>query len=84
MNRKTRDKISNSIERTRELFLRAEEEQRKTMGLLSNSFPGIDFAECKTMAENADNLEEAINCYIQYGEYSIESILDELEKIDKD
>lgn len=84
MNKKTRNKISDSIERTRELFLKAEEEQRKTMNLLSDSFPGIDFAECETMAENADNLEEAINCYIQYGEYSIEGILDELEQIGKD
>lgn len=64
--------------------MKAEEAQRKTTNLLSDSFPGTDFAEYETMAENADNLEEAINCYIQYGGYSIEGILDELEQIGKD
>lgn len=32
-----------------------------------------------TDAENADDLEQAINCYIQYGEYSIDELLDEIK-----
>ena len=31
-------------------------------------------------AENADDLEQAINCYIQYGEYSIDELLDEIKQ----
>lgn len=33
-----------------------------------------------TDAENADDLEQAINCYIQYGEYSIDGLLDEIKQ----
>lgn len=32
-----------------------------------------------TNAENADNLEEAICCFLQYGEYSLENILREIQ-----
>lgn len=31
-------------------------------------------------AENADNLSDAITCYIDYGEYDIQKIMDEIEK----
>ena len=33
-----------------------------------------------TDAENADDLEQAIACYIQYGEYSIDELLDEIKQ----
>lgn len=33
-----------------------------------------------TDAENADDLEQAISCYIQYGEYSIDELLDEIKQ----
>lgn len=38
----------------------------------------IDADKIKTEAENADNLEEAINCFIQYGEYSVSGIMREV------
>lgn len=38
----------------------------------------IDPDKIKTGAENADNLEEAINCFIQYGEYSVSGIMREI------
>lgn len=31
-------------------------------------------------AENADTLEEAINCYIQYGEYNLTDLLEEIRQ----
>lgn len=34
--------------------------------------------EISTDAENADNLEEAISCFIDYGEYSISGIMREV------
>lgn len=40
---------------------------------------GVDL-EAPTSAENADNLGDAISCYIQYGEYSIEDILLEVKE----
>lgn len=33
-----------------------------------------------TDAENADDLEQAISCYIQYGEFSIDELLDEIKQ----
>lgn len=38
----------------------------------------IDAETIETDAENADNLLEAISCYIQYGEYSVAGIMKEL------
>ena len=39
----------------------------------------IDTEEIETLAENADNLHQAISCYINYGEYTIEGIMEELK-----
>lgn len=33
-----------------------------------------------TEAENADNLEQAIACYVQYGEYSLHDLMAEIRK----
>lgn len=33
-----------------------------------------------TNAENADDLEQAVNCYIQYGEYNLCSLMKEIRK----
>lgn len=38
----------------------------------------IDPSEISTAAENADNLEEAISCFIDYGEYSVSGIMREV------
>lgn len=40
----------------------------------------IDPSEIPTSAENADNLEEAISCFIDYGEYSVAGIMREVRK----
>lgn len=33
-----------------------------------------------TNAENADNLEQAVNCYVQYGEYNLKELVSEIMK----
>ena len=33
-----------------------------------------------TDSDNDDYLEQAINCYIQYGEFSIDELLDEIKQ----
>lgn len=40
----------------------------------------IDPEEISSDAENADNLKEAICCYIGYGEYSIAGIMKEVRE----
>ena len=39
-----------------------------------------DIAYINTNAENAENLEEAITCYIDYGEYGIKNLMQEIEE----
>lgn len=38
----------------------------------------IDADSIPTKAENADNLKEAITCYLSYGEYSMAGIMREI------
>lgn len=54
---------------TRELFNKLKED----MGLRSSVLSDIP-----SNAENANNLEEAIQCYMQYGEYDPDSLWEEL------
>ena len=44
----------------------------------------VDLSRFKTQAENADNLEEAIYCYIQYGEFDVDSIIKEIKVAEKE
>lgn len=36
--------------------------------------------EVETNAENTDDLEQAVNCYVQYGEYTLKGLLKEIMK----
>lgn len=36
--------------------------------------------DAHSYAENADTLEEAINCYVQYGEYNLTDLLKEIRQ----
>ena len=38
----------------------------------------IDADQVSSEAENADNLQQAISCYIDYGEYSVAGIMKEV------
>jgi len=44
----------------------------------------IDLSRFETKAENASNLEEAICCYIQYGEFDVDSIIEEIKVAEKE
>lgn len=44
----------------------------------------VDLSRFETKAENANNLEEAIYCYIQYGEFDVDSIIEEVEAAEKE
>ena len=39
----------------------------------------IDADQIKSDAENADNLDDAISCFISYGEYSVAGIMREIK-----
>lgn len=44
----------------------------------------IDLSRFETKAENASNIEEAICCYIQYGEFDVDSIIEEIKVAEKE
>ena len=44
----------------------------------------IDLSRFETKSENASNLEEAICCYIQYGEFDVDSIIEEIKAAEKE
>lgn len=54
---------------TQELFNKLDEDMGLRHAILS---------DIPSNAENADNLEEAIQCYMQYGEYDPDLLWDEL------
>lgn len=67
--------IRKSLQRVRKKYIEAEKGLNNLYDFLSNINVDLEVA---TDAENADTLEEAINCFVQYGEYNIDGILKEL------
>lgn len=58
--------IRKSLQRVRQKYIEAEKELNNLYDFLSDINVDLEVA---TDAENADTLEEAINCFVQYGEY---------------
>lgn len=67
--------IRKSLQRVRQKYIETEKELNNLYDFLSDINVDLEVA---TDAENADTLEEAINCFVQYGEYNIDGILKEL------
>lgn len=62
----------------RNAFIKANEKMREVLNRIGEELDGEDLTDYKTYAENADNFEEAVLCFLQYGEYSIRELWDEL------
>jgi hypothetical protein len=43
-------------------------------------FIDLDLGDCETSSYNASNLQEAICCYIDYGEYDVDSLINEIRE----
>lgn len=72
-------KICNFILRAQALCQKADEAEATAfslIGQLSDKSP----SDYPTAAENADNLEEAISCFIHYGEYNIADLMNEIKE----
>lgn len=68
-------KIKRLIQSAREFTIKADSYTKEALELLEDI--GIDLY-VPTEAENADTLEQAISCYIQYNEYNIDDIMREI------
>ena len=67
--------LKKALQKARKASKKADEELRKVYAILEDMC--IDL-EVETNAENADDLEHAVNYYVQYGEYTIKGLLKEI------
>lgn len=74
----TKSEFVRLIESGRKAFDKAQKKEEELFTALGNQFPDLDLETCPSDAESADNIKEAICCYMQYGEYDPESIWEEL------
>jgi hypothetical protein len=61
-------------------YIRAESKEQQIFEKLEETFPRLYLDNYVTNAEDADNIQEAISCYLQYGEYSAEEIWNEIQE----
>lgn len=72
--------FKNLLNNARERYKVAQVAEEQLFDYITNSYPDLQLECVSTEAENAENLEEAITCYINYGEYTIDEIWSELKK----
>jgi len=77
----TKTEFKKLLERGRKAYIKAESITRE---LFNNLEEDIRLRNCvlsdiPSNAENANNLEEAIQCYMQYGEYNPDELWEELK-----
>ena len=68
--------FKNALRRAKSAAEKAQAAEDIVMNMLDDMC--IDAEEVPTEAENADNLKEAVLCYLNYGEYSEAGILKEV------
>jgi hypothetical protein len=73
------DEFVRLMNRARVAYIRAESIEQQIFEKLEEAFPKLHLDNYDTNAENADNIQEAISCYLQYGEYSVEEIWNEIQ-----
>lgn len=77
-----RSEFIRTMNSARKSFVKAQEKEQKIFDELEESFPGLDLSECITNAYNANDVKEAITCFLQYGEYTPEEIWEEIKMAD--
>lgn len=68
--------VEKAIKSARRKFVAAQNAEREIFSLLEDMY--IDAHLIPTEAENSSNLDDAISCYLQYGEYSLSKIMSEI------
>lgn len=75
----TKSEFKKLMERSRNYAVKMQETTALLRKEIEETFPDVELCEVETGSFNAENLEQAIECYIQYGEYDIESLWNELK-----
>ena len=66
------------MQSARNAHIKAEQKTQEVLTKITEELSDMDLTEYETFAENASNFEEAILCFLQYAEYSIKDLWDEL------
>jgi hypothetical protein len=69
------DEVKTLLQKARTANIKANQAQRIAWEAIENMCIDID---TPSKAENADTFEDAINCYIQYGEFGIKNLMREI------
>ena len=77
MTEQTLRTIENAIKRARKKAIEAQAAEMQVYQFLEDAC--IDLTT-KTRAENADNLGDAISCYISYEEYHLHGLMEEIRE----
>ena len=75
----TKSEFVKVVESCRKAYAKASEKEEQLFAKLESEFNGLDLEDCPSNAENADNVKEAIACYMLYGEYEPEEIWNEIQ-----
>lgn len=75
----TKDEFKLKMRKARNAFIRAKNKEDELYDLIDSEYNYLDLSHIPSNAENADNLYEAISCYLSYGEYNIDSLWEELQ-----
>lgn len=68
------------ISDARKAAIAADAKEDKIYSYINEAYPNILLDSVETGAENADNLDEAITCYVRYGEYTVNGLVEEFQK----
>lgn len=74
----TKSEFRKLMERSRNYAIKMKETTELLCEKIQETFPDLELDEVETGSYNAEDLEQAIECYIQYGEYDIDSLWKEL------
>ena len=75
----TKSEFVKTMNSARNAFIKAREKEQKLFDELSEEFFRLNLDACITNAENCDSIQEAITCFLQYGEYNPEGIWEEIQ-----
>lgn len=74
----TKSEFKKLMERSRNYAIKMQKTTDLIREKIQETFPDLELDEVETDSYNAEDLEQAIECYIQYGEYNIDSLWNEL------
>lgn len=75
LNESIKLELKSALQKARRSCKRSDEKLREVYTILDHMCIDLESA---TNAENADNLEQAVNCYVQYGEYNLKGLVNEI------